>query len=334
MKQKYFTTEANIYPTTIRPKCIETEISELRSEIAQLSYLIKQSSSQQTETQAISRRAEARAYIIENKLMDIQRHVVKIPAVLEQLPNNLRQYLRDKSPTYISDALRRVNESRAASLLTNKYAVWAALGGAAMFWQYRQAMYRRTSEEVANVAALTLQQDSLRETIQETLAAVANSPETLASLSALFQKLIGEARTEQVLIDLIVRALNSPGVCDAAVYLLDLCFQNPDLQGRAGEFLKVAANATVLDEGVQQNAGVGMQRALTSMVVPAWATKLALHAKKPDGNDGGGALPGNGGDGRSPGPSEDKGGGSEEEGVANDGGSPGHVVVATVGDGE
>ena len=113
-------------------------------------------------------------------------------------------------------------------------------------------MYQQTSEEIANVAAMTLQQDSLRNTIQETLTTVANSPETLASLSALFQKLISDERTEQHLINLIVRALNSEGVRDAAIYLLDICFQNPDLQSRAGEFLKVAANATVLDEGVQR----------------------------------------------------------------------------------
>lgn len=135
-------------------------------------------------------------------------------------------------------------------------------------------MYERTSEEVANVAALTLQQDSLRKTIQETLTTVANSPETLASLSALFQKLISEERTEQHLINLIVRALNSEGVRDAAIRLLDVCFRNPELMKQAGEFLKVAANATVLDEGVQRSAGVGIQQALKSAVLPWWAKNI------------------------------------------------------------
>ena len=92
-----------------------------------------------------------------------------------------------------------------------------------VFWQYRLTMYQRTSEEVANVAAMTLQQDSLRRTIQETLTTVANSPETLASLSILFQKLITEERTEMHLINLIVLALNSEGVRDAALKLLEVC---------------------------------------------------------------------------------------------------------------
>ena len=142
-------------------------------------------------------------------------------------------------------------------------------------------MYRQTSEEIASVASMTLRQDSLRETIQETLTAVAASPETLASLSALFRRLIREERTERQLVDLIVRALNSEGVRDAAILLLDASFRNENLQIRAGEFLKVAAHATVLDGGVQKSAGVGMQQALKSAVVPWWAKNTSVqHANK------------------------------------------------------
>ena len=71
---KYFTTKTN----QDAPTSIEIELSQLRQEIANLSYLIKQTASQQAETQTLARRAEARAYIIENKLMDIQSHVVGI----------------------------------------------------------------------------------------------------------------------------------------------------------------------------------------------------------------------------------------------------------------
>lgn len=146
-------------------------------------------------------------------------------------------------------------------------------------------MYEQTSEEIANVASLTLQQESLRETIQDTLTTVANSPETLASLSALFQDLIREERTERHLIDLIVRALKSEGVRDASFYLLDLCFQDPALQARAGEFLKLAAHATVLDEGVQKSTGVGIQQALKSAVLPRWAKNTLGAPPSQDGND-------------------------------------------------
>lgn len=278
-KSKSLTTTANLDNT-----CIKAELAQLHSEIAQLSYLIKQTSSQQLETQVLSRRAEARAYIIENKLIDIQKYVVKIPA-LENVTQNLRQYLKDYSPAYFSNVFQKVNQSSAASYLINKYTIWLLCGGAVLIWQYRKTMYQQTSEEIANVASLTLQQDSLRETIQDTLTTVANSPETLASLSALFQGLIREERTERHLIDLLVRALKSEGVRDAAFYLLDLCFQDPALQVQAGEFLKAAAHATVLDEGVQKSTGVGIQQALKSAVLPRWAKNTLAAPPLPDGSN-------------------------------------------------
>lgn len=269
---KYFTTK------TVQdnpPTSIENELSQLRSEIATLSYLIKQTASHQVETQTLARRAEARAHIIEDKLINIQSHVIKIPANLEKLVTSSRETF--------TDIFKRVNES-SASFLTNKYTLWGIAIGMLAVYQYKTIMYQRTSEEVANVAALTLQQDSLRKTIQETLTTVANSPETLNALSLLFQKLITEKHTEEHLINLIVRALKSEGVRDAAIYLLDVAFQNEQLQVRAGDFLKVAANATLLDENVQQNAGIGIQHALKNAVVPWWVKKLHLkdHSKDVD----------------------------------------------------
>ena len=144
-------------------------------------------------------------------------------------------------------------------LLLPSYAAWLLFGGGIKCWKYRLTMYQRTSKDVANFASTTLQQDSLQETIQETLTTVANSPETLATLSALFQKLISEE-----------------GVRDAIINLLDACFQNPEMQIRVEEFLK--------DEEVQKSAGVWIQRALThavateylelkSAVLPPWRAK-------------------------------------------------------------
>ena len=190
--------------------------------------------------------------------------MVKIPSslkALEGLAHNVEVKMRNVLPQTMQD---RIDDGK--KLLSNKYTLWGMVGAAILFYQYRTNMYQRTSEEVANVAAMTLQQDSLRRTIQETLTTVANSPETLESLSLLFQRLIREEKTEQHLIDLIVRALNSEGVKLAAIHLLELCFQNEELQRRGGEFLKIAANSVVLDEVVQRNAGVGIQKALKSVV--------------------------------------------------------------------
>ena len=211
---------------------------------------------------------------LSEKQYDIQQHVIKIPA-LEGLVIKIRSYLKDRSPSYVRNAINRVESSGAYTLLTSKYTAWLVLGSVVIFWQYRKQMYERTSEEMANVAALTLKQDALRQTIQETLTTVANSPETLASLSILFQQLISESRTEAQLIYLIVRALNSEGVREAAIKLLDASFKNDGLQLAAGELLKVATNATFLDEQVQRNAGVGIHRAMKNAVVPQfwWMNK-------------------------------------------------------------
>ena len=246
------------------PQSLQQQLTTLQSDIQKLSYLIHQSQSSTNQTQSLARRAEARAYIIEQKLEDIQRHVVKIPSslkALEGLAHNVEVKMRNVLPQTMQD---RIDDGK--KLLSNKYTLWGMVGAAILFYQYRTNMYQRTSEEVANVAAMTLQQDSLRRTIQETLTTVANSPETLESLSLLFQRLIREEKTEQHLIDLIVRALNSEGVKLAAIHLLELCFQNEELQRRGGEFLKIAANSVVLDEVVQRNAGVGIQKALKSVV--------------------------------------------------------------------
>ena len=113
------------------------------------------------------------------------------------------------------------------------------------------------------------------------------------------------------LINLIVRALNSEGVRDSALKLLEVCFKNEDLQGTAGEFLKVAANATVLDEGVQRNAGVRIQRAVKSVVLPQfwWAKNSGESSgnsesgtNKHSSSDDGGAVASVPGDGDIGGP--------------------------------
>ena len=52
----------------------------------------------------------------------------------------------------------------------------------------------------------------------------------------------------------------------AALHLLTLCFQNEELQKRGGEFLEVAASNAVLDDTLQRNAGLGIQKALKNVV--------------------------------------------------------------------
>ena len=262
----------------------ESEIERLRSEIARLTYAVGRSSAQLVETQSLARRAEARAHIIEDKLIDIQRHVIKIPR-LEGMADGLRRRLENYVPPKpVTDAIKRVNGTYGGRLLWNKYTFWSVAAALAAFSNYRLTMYKRTSEEVAEVASMTLKEEKLRGTVQEMLTAVANSPETLSSLSALFQALIEEERTERRLTDLIVRALGSEGVRAAATRLLDGAFRDPDLQRRAGEFLREAAELAVLDEGLQASAGVGIQKALRSAVVPPWMGHLWARSQRPAGS--------------------------------------------------
>ncbi|KAL3768479.1 hypothetical protein ACHAWO_008608, partial [Cyclotella atomus] len=284
-RHRFFTTGTSNQPGLASPastpsiESLQAQLSSLQADIQKLTYTIHQSHSSLNQTQQLARRAEARAYIIEQKLQDIQSHVVKIPPSLKSLEGiantigeRVETKLRNVLPRHMKDTI--INDGK--KILNNKYTLWTLIAAGLLFYQYRSRMYQRTSEEVANVASLTLQQESLRKTIQETLTTVANSPETLESLSLLFQRLIREEKTEQHLIDLIVRALNSEGVKLAALQLLNLCFQNDALQRQGGEFLKVAASTAVLDETVQKNVGVGIQQALKNVVtlnVLPWGRK-------------------------------------------------------------
>ena len=146
-------------------KSLEQQLSTLQADLQKLTYLIHQSQSSTNSTQELARRAEARAYIIEQKLEDIQSHVVKIPAGIKAMENmaqnvgeRVESRLRNILPQRMKDTF---DDSKA--LLANKYTFWGLAVSGLLFYQYRTRMYQRTSEEVAEVAALTLQQDSLRQ---------------------------------------------------------------------------------------------------------------------------------------------------------------------------
>ena len=146
-------------------KSLEQQLSTLQADLQKLTYLIHQSQSSTNSTQELARRAEARAYIIEQKLEDIQSHVVKIPAGIKAMENmaqnvgeRVESRLRNILPQRMKDTF---DDSKA--LLANKYTFWGLAVSGLLFYQYRTRMDQRTSEEVAEFAALTLQQDSLRQ---------------------------------------------------------------------------------------------------------------------------------------------------------------------------
>ena len=269
-QQQQSTTSIPSISPSQKIKTLEHELQTLHLEINQLTYLIKQSLAQNSETQTLARKAEARASIIEHKLMDIQSHVIKIPA-LEHMANNVRQYLKGYSPTSLRETLSTIpnnlgNLETARGFLTNKYTAWLILFSLLLFWRYRVTMYQKTSQELSNVASLTLQHESLRNTIQETLTTVTHSPETLSSLSSLFSSLVSQERTEEQLIALLVNALKSESVVLAVKELVDGCLRDERLREQGGEFMKVGVASAVKDEGVQRDVGVGVMGALRSLL--------------------------------------------------------------------
>lgn len=66
---------------------LQDQLTNLQSTLQSLTYQIHQSQSATLQTQALARRSEARAYIIEQKLMDIQSHIVQIPPSLKAVEN-------------------------------------------------------------------------------------------------------------------------------------------------------------------------------------------------------------------------------------------------------
>ena len=90
--------------------------------------------------------------------------MVKIPAgikAMENMAHNVGERVESKLRGVLPQRMKDTFDDSKA-LLVNKYTLWGLAFSGLLFYQYRTRMYQRTSEEVAEVAALTLQQDSLR----------------------------------------------------------------------------------------------------------------------------------------------------------------------------
>lgn len=169
--------------------------------------------------------------------------------------------------------------------IINKYTLGALVLSFVLLWRYRATISDRTSENVADLASKTLQQETLRETIQETLDALATSPDTLETLNELLQTLIQDAATQQQLVNLVVYAVGTPAVQKALLELLQVAFTDPYLQELTGLFLlkgldvphvrkrleeqtQALVRETVSNEAVQRATGIGIQKSLKYAVIP------------------------------------------------------------------
>ena len=304
--------------STSQASATSQEIRTLQQEIKSLKELLQQQQQQSAsrapkpsndtnsntiETLAdLTRNLTARTAQIELRLDQINDHVSKIGA-LEKIAGNARDLLQHNAAVRgVVNNLETIVQRSRPYFTKNKYAkyiVFGLISVSAIVWKFRQKLvYERTSEEVADLARRTLEQESLRSSIQETLQTVANSKATLATLNDLVQALIAHERTQQDLVHLLVFAVNTPEVQAALLELLQVVVKDETLQQLVGEFLlkgldmesvKEMLDAqtaelvrdTVSDDSVQQATAVGLQRSVMYSITPSYLWRfLEKQSKK------------------------------------------------------
>lgn len=266
-------------PPSAPPATTKAELDGLREQIRTLQELVRQTNAQSRSAERSAGRVEAKVVSMERSLAEIHDQTVRVPIVDRVSEAVLDHVHRSPSLTKVLDQL---NKHR--GLLNRKTAAALAVA-AVLIWQCRAAMYQRTSREVADLASRTLEQESLRESIQETLEAVASSPETLEALNELLQRILRDPSTQKVLVDLVVYAVGTEQVRKALQLLAEGAFVDPHLQRLTGEFLlkglderhvremleaqtQALVRKTLLDESVQRATGIGVRKSLWYAAAP------------------------------------------------------------------
>ena len=263
------------------------ELAVLQQELQEFKHLVQKTQTQHYQVQSLARNLQAQTNDMEALLRDIGQHVQKISG-LEQMAQRLTSFLKsNKAVQGVVHNFESVVERSVPWVVQYKYTLWAALLAAVGIWKTRQYwLYERTSEELGHLAQRTLEQESLRVSIQETLQTVANSPSTLTTLNDLVQQLISHERTQQDLVALLVFALNTPQVQTALLDLLAVVFANDDIQRMVGQLLLEGLNKedtkrmldeqtqslvinTVQDPSVQQATARGIQQSLWYAATPS-----------------------------------------------------------------
>lgn len=276
------------------------DIQSLKAEMKALQSMLQQSRSQNDHIESLTRNLASRTSRIEGRLDEINDHVSKISA-LEKMVASARDLLQQNPAVQgVVNNLETIVQRSRPYFRNYKYVLLAAGIGVTVVWKYRANLfYQRTSEEVADLARRTLEQDSLRLSIQETLQTVANSPATLETLNQLIEKLIAHERTQQDLVNLIVFAVQTPEVQAALLVML----QDPKLQLVAGEFLLKGLDMTsvkemldaqtadltretVSNDSVQQATAIGLQRTVRYSVTPSFLWRFMERKKEGKQEDG------------------------------------------------
>lgn len=264
------------------------DVQNLQSQLQTLQQLLQQSRSQAFHLESLTRNLTARTFAVEQELHLINQNVSKIGGMEQILQTALEKTRNNPALKALVHNLENVLQQSRPFVENYKYYLAAIFAASVVIWKYRATLvYQRTSEEVADLAKRTLEQVSLRNSIQETLHTLANNPQTLHTLNELIQELIQDHKTQQQLIQLVVIAVQSQEVQAALLDLLQIVFKNPQLQELTGEFLLKGLDMepvkTMLDEqtaalvqdtlsndAVQQATATGIKRSLWYAVTPSF----------------------------------------------------------------
>ena len=269
------------------------DLQELQLELKTLQELIKNQRAQAFQVESLTRTVSTQSSKMEQRLENIESQVLKISALeqvasnLEQVANSARDFMQQNPAIRaVFENIETIFQRSTPYVKRYKYAILATVLSATIVWKNRaNVLYESASEEVADLARRTLQQESLRLSIQETLHTVANNPSTLQTLNDLIQQIVTHEQTEKDVVGLVVRAANTPEVQTALLELIQVVMKDPELQQLAAEFLlkgldissvKEMLDAqtaelvrdTVRNTSVQQATAAGVQRTLWYVIIP------------------------------------------------------------------
>jgi len=263
-----------------------SELNELRQEIKELRQIIQETNESHTRSFALlAKQVETQTQSAERHLSDILLKGQGNDPLI-QVTKAAKDYVQHNET--LGKLIEQINtQSHRYPNIFNKFTVGSVAGVIVVVWFYWSSIQRRTSEEVADLASKTLEQETLRQALQETLDDLAQSVEVKQTLTGLLQNLIQDETTQQQLTQLLVYAVGTKPVQDALLDLLQLVFQDEYLQELSGEFLlkgldvervrqmldeqtQSLVKRTVLDEQVQKATGDGVRKSLWYALIPVW----------------------------------------------------------------
>ena len=269
--------------SSIRPRLQSSitsnlEVLALQEEIQALKALLADNN---RKYEILSQQVQTQSMVVEGTLDEIHTKVNLMCSPLERLAALASAFAHN------IDALVAYMHrfDRYSKWWTNKYSLSVMALLLVFLWGYRYILIDRTSEEVAELASRTLQQESLQRTIQQTLDAIANSPQTLQTLNSLLQNILRDPSTMNELVRLVENALQIPEIQQSLMHLLEKMLADPTLHQQVAEFVVQSFETelvkemlesqtqslirnVVTDASVQQATAVGVQQSLWYTVVP------------------------------------------------------------------